>query len=478
MNAQHIHSHDEQKSQSERLLRAKLNLVVDALPGTIWINPSWALVAVLPLGGLFPVVGTVPLSHIAFVLSLQILNSIIGVVMLRQYRKNPGSAQAWLIRLSLFSGLVGISWGLLTWTLWLDENAANNVLLFANVAVVLWSYAMSRAMHMSVYLAAIIPAVLISAVRIAISPSLVSSALLYMLVISFVYTFILARALHGRVNQLVRTGAANEDLNNDLRHAHDDALRKRFEAEAANASKTTFLANMSHELRTPLNAILGFSELIAHETLGPVGTPRYRDYAGDIHASGSHLLAIINDILDIAKIESGKMSIEPRAMDPRLALDKAVAVVMGRAREKKQIVAVHLSDGHKTIVADERALKQIVINLMANAVKFTPDNGEITISGEHTADGGFLLCVKDNGPGISQAMLERIFTPFNQLDNRYNRQEGGTGLGLSLVRGLAELHGGRAWIESELGAGVRAYVYLPAGHLAEMVTQNELRASA
>jgi two-component system cell cycle sensor histidine kinase PleC len=220
---------------------------------------------------------------------------------------------------------------------------------------------------------------------------------------------------------------------------------------------------MSHELRTPLNAILGFSDLIAHETLGPVGTARYREYAVDINSSGAHLLSLINDILDVAKIESGKMDIEPHALDPKAVVERSLVVVAAQARDKNQHLKVDIAAGGAVLHADERALRQIVINLANNAVKFTPVGGNITVSGGPTADGGYEICVEDDGPGVSPDMLERIFLPFNQADNRYSRTTGGTGLGLSLVRGLAELHGGRAWIESDVGAGVRAYVYFPVG---------------
>ena len=218
---------------------------------------------------------------------------------------------------------------------------------------------------------------------------------------------------------------------------------------------------MSHELRTPLNAILGFSEIISNETFGPVGTPRYREYAHDINASGSHLLSIINDILDIAKIESGKMVIDPVSLEPLTVINNALRVLAPRIRDKGQNLSVHVESDADSVVADERAFKQILINLVTNAVKFTQMSGSITVHGLRAPDGGFELVVEDNGPGIEPSLLDSVFLPFNQVDNRYNRQEGGTGLGLSLVRGLAGLHGGRAWIETEFGAGVKAHVYFP-----------------
>ena len=247
----------------------------------------------------------------------------------------------------------------------------------------------------------------------------------------------------------------------ELEETRDDALRKRFEAEAANASKTAFLANMSHELRTPLNAILGFSEIIAQECFGPVGNARYRDYAGDIHSSGAHLLSLINDLLDIAKIEAGKMDISSNPLEAVRVFDIALKLVGAKAREKGQSLTIAVEPSAPALYADERAHKQILINLVSNAVKFTPEGGRIEVVGGLARDGGFQIMVKDNGPGIPRDKLDKIFTPFSQVDNRYDRQAGGTGLGLALVRGLAELHGGRAWLESEFGKGCSVFVNLP-----------------
>jgi two-component system cell cycle sensor histidine kinase PleC len=253
-----------------------------------------------------------------------------------------------------------------------------------------------------------------------------------------------------------------EDMSRELEEARDDALMKRAEAEAANASKTAFLANMSHELRTPLNAILGFSEIIARECLGPVGSPRYKEYAGDIHNSGTHLLSLINDLLDVAKIEAGRMEIAPHMIETGRALESALKFVRVKARERNQVLTISVDDRAAILYADERALKQIVINLVSNSVKFTQNGGRINVSAKRNAGGDFELIVADNGPGIPKERIDRIFKPFAQADNRYDRQAGGTGLGLALVRGLTELHGGRTWIESEPGKGTRAFVILPA----------------
>jgi two-component system cell cycle sensor histidine kinase PleC len=218
---------------------------------------------------------------------------------------------------------------------------------------------------------------------------------------------------------------------------------------------------MSHELRTPLNAILGFSEIIAQECFGPVGSERYRDYAGDIHSSGAHLLSLINDLLDVAKIEAGKMDIAPHPLDAARTFDIALKLIGTKAREKDQQLVIAVEENAPELWADERAVKQMLINLVSNAVKFTPHGGKIEVVASRAAGGDFQIMVRDNGPGIPRDKLENIFSPFNQVDNRFDRQAGGTGLGLALVRGLAELHGGRAWMESEFGKGCSAFISLP-----------------
>jgi two-component system cell cycle sensor histidine kinase PleC len=197
------------------------------------------------------------------------------------------------------------------------------------------------------------------------------------------------------------------------------------------------------------------------EWFGPVGEPRYKDYANDIYTSGIHLLSLINDLLDVAKIEAGKMEIVQRALDARRVIEDAIRLLSVKAREKNQTLEVLISSDAPALYADERAVRQILTNLVSNAVKFTPEGGRIRVRVNPTKDGDFQLVCEDNGRGIPAEKLARVFAPFSQINNRYDREEGGSGLGLSLVRGLVRLHGGRVWLESEFGTGTRAYVVLP-----------------
>ena len=264
------------------------------------------------------------------------------------------------------------------------------------------------------------------------------------------------------VADLIGASITRERYIKQLATERDEALKKYIEAETSNVAKGSFLTSMSHELRTPLNAIIGFSDMLRSECFGPVGSPKYKEYALDIHSSGKHLLSLINDLLDVAKIEAGKMEIEPRLLGTQDALDHALRVVGAKASERKQTLATKVDPEATTLYADERAFTQIVINLVSNAVKFAPEGGHISVGVRRNASGDYELAVEDDGPGIPKEKLDRLFQPFSQTDNHYNNQNGGTGLGLALVRGLAELHGGRAWLESEEGMGTRAVVVLQA----------------
>ncbi|MEZ5670554.1 MAG: ATP-binding protein [Alphaproteobacteria bacterium] len=245
-----------------------------------------------------------------------------------------------------------------------------------------------------------------------------------------------------------------------LSRSEADRLRRR--AEAASQAKTRFLATMSHELRTPLNAILGFSEMIRDEIIGKVGNPKYRDYARDIHASGRHLLHLIGEILDISKIEAGKMELAPRVLSLQRLLHGMVRVIEMRAIDNQLRLVTEIPDELPAIWADEQAIKQVVLNLLSNAVKFTPAGGTITVSAE-AQDGFAVVRVADTGIGMSEADLERVFQPFEQADNRYQLSDEtrGTGLGLALAQRLVAMHNGRVTIQSAPKQGTTVSFELP-----------------
>ncbi|CAK0761554.1 two-component system, cell cycle sensor histidine kinase PleC [Azospirillaceae bacterium] len=250
----------------------------------------------------------------------------------------------------------------------------------------------------------------------------------------------------------------------------DISVRKRYEAELKNArasaekssqAKSDFLAKMSHELRTPLNSILGFSEIIRDELLGEVGVPHYKEYAQHINDSGAHLLNLINDILDLSKIEAGKITIEKEFLDLESLARGVEVLVRQRAYKNRLRITSLIPHTLPTLWADQRAIKQILFNLLANAIKFTPEGGEITIAACEEPNGFIAISVADTGIGIPEDHIERLLKPFEQIDNRYANAEIGVGLGLSLVQGLVVLHDGRLSIESVVGKGTVVTVYFP-----------------
>lgn len=276
------------------------------------------------------------------------------------------------------------------------------------------------------------------------------------------------KRLKATVSDLQKSRQTLEVQARQLVEMADKYQEEKTRAEAANKAKSEFLANISHELRTPLNAIIGFSDIMTQEMFGPLGTNRYADYCKDIYSSGTYLLNVINDILDMSKIEAGRMSIETEAVSAAAAAEDAGRIVTGAATEKNITVNASVADT-LMVQADKRALKQILLNLLANAVKFTPDNGTVTLTAQPRGD-KLRFEVTDTGIGISERDIERLAKPFVQVENQFTKTHQGSGLGLAIARSLVELHGGKLTIASEVKKGTTVSFTLP---LAETNAQQQ-----
>jgi signal transduction histidine kinase len=234
-------------------------------------------------------------------------------------------------------------------------------------------------------------------------------------------------------------------------------------AETANRTKSEFLANVSHELRTPLNAIIGFSEVMQRKMFGPL-SERYRGYATDIFNSGNHLLELINEILDLSKLEAGKFELSEEEIDLPVTVKACLHLVEAQAQKSKIRLSAALDPEVRVIRADDRRMRQVVINLLSNAVKFTPERGQVRVT-SFMKNGALTIEVSDSGIGIAAKDIAKVMTAFGQVESKISRKYEGSGLGLPLAKHLVELHGGTLTIESQVNAGTTVTVTLPSNRI-------------
>ena len=240
-----------------------------------------------------------------------------------------------------------------------------------------------------------------------------------------------------------------------------DLITAKLQAEDANRAKSMFLANMSHELRTPLNAVIGFSEIIKNELLGAINEPRYCDYAGDIHSSGKHLLQLINDILDMTKVEAGTYQLREDVCDVAKIVGDAIALLQKLAIQNEITVRVDMPEDIPFLFADERGVRQVLVNVLSNAIKFTPKGGDVAVSARLEPGGMIALTVVDTGIGMAQDEIPQALAPFRQLEASHGRRFEGAGLGLTLIKAMLELHEGSLHVASAVGVGTTVTAEFP-----------------
>jgi two-component system cell cycle sensor histidine kinase PleC len=371
------------------------------------------------------------------------------------------SLQVWRRRFALADLVLGATWAAAVHVLNGAGSGAGGLVLFIVLMASAMTTMLSSTIPVAVWLG-LAPLAAVMAVYVGLNSSLNAIMLLVMSLSALVVFLVLASRLYRGAVATLRSRAEKDALFAELEQAKANSDEARRRAEEANLAKSRFLATMSHELRTPLNAILGFSELMRDEIFGPHAYAGYKDYAADIHGSGQHLLTLINEILDLSRIEAGRYELHEEAVQLAWIVSECRHMLALRAKAKNQTIREVIDPSLPRIWADERAIRQIVLNVLTNAIKFTPQGGEIAIKVGWTSSGGQYLSIKDTGPGIPEEEIPVVMSSFGRGSLAIKTAEQGSGLGLPIVKGLVDLHSGGFQLKSKPREGTEVIVTFPA----------------
>ena len=389
-----------------------------------------------------------------------------GVVLAsRQFRRSPPDqfiANRWTATFITVETIYGIAWSLLaTFTLFSAESTSLAVVMFALALVGIATNAVSSRTLPGATLMSTLPVALTVAINLVVLGGLLNWSLAALTIGAEIFFVYLARQMHGSKLEEIMHQAEKDQLINELEEAREMSDEARRHAEQANIAKSQFLATMSHELRTPLNAIIGFSEVLQSEWLGPHAVPQYKEYAGDIRRSGQHLLNLINELLDLSRIEAGKYELNEEAVSLIDVAEDCRRMVEIRAKAKGIELSFSYANNLPKLWGDERAIRQVVLNLLSNAIKFTPQSGKVAVMVGRSTDGGQLISVRDNGPGIPEDEIATVLSSFGQGSLAQKTAEQGAGLGLPIVQKIMELHQGRFDLFSKLRFGTEVIATFP-----------------
>lgn len=436
-------------------------------------NELSAAVTIVGLSAIFSLASMfwAPVQQAILWLLLVIGSKVVQLEICRRFQMTPRAEiqiKVWRQRLLFSELLSGFSWaGFALVGFASHAETAHNILfsshvfLFAALIVVLAIRMTFASTIIPILYAGTIPMSLAVVARLVSLGDAFYIALALMAVGVHIYFIFLARGLNTTALAMLEFRAQKDALIAELEEEKSISDEARRRAEAANKAKSRFLATMSHELRTPLNAIMGFSEVMKAEILGPMQNPVYREYAGNIHDSGRHLLNLINEILDLSRIEAGRYELHEEPLRLADVAEDCHRLLKLRAESKGLSISEEFNADLPQVWADQRAIRQICLNLMSNALKFTPKGGRITVTIAMTEDGGQRLSVRDTGPGIPKEEIPKVMQAFGQGSLAHQTAEGGTGLGLPIVKKLIELHGGRFELHSELRKGTEGIIFLP-----------------
>ena len=420
------------------------------------------ILAVVVTVGLLP---WAPAPALLFWLATVLMSKGILIFLCRRFQSLPRKhvdCELWRRMLAAAEFLYGTTWASVVFVdVAPQDQRTAFFFLFAAIMVVVAMRTMFASTVMRILYAGTIPMTTALALRFLLAEEHYFWTLAVVAIGIHVYLVFLANGLHGTVLAMLEYRAEKDALVGELEQAKAVSDEARSRAEAANVAKSKFLANMSHELRTPLNAILGFSEMMKTEVLGPMENKTYKGYSEDIHNSGEHLLNLINQILDLSRIEAGRYELHEEPVVLADVMDDCRRLLSLRADAKNLKIIEDFSDDLPRLWADKRSVRQICLNLLSNAIKFTPPGGTITLTVGAKRRGEQFLSVKDTGPGIPAAEIPRVMAPFGQGSLAAATTEGGTGLGLPIVKGLVDLHSGRFELKSRPRQGTEVKIGFP-----------------
>jgi two-component system cell cycle sensor histidine kinase PleC len=426
------------------------------------LSGSLVIVMLVASIGLLSSIWTGALTAGTWAAALILIHSVI-VIKCRAFLAEPARSvdtRSWRVRFIVLDLFFGLAWMFNLIQSAGVRESSGTFNLFVMLLVVAVSSMLASSLPIAVF-AATSPVTIAVALNFALMHDVHGYILAAMAVTAQCYFALLAYRLYTSALATLEARAEKDALIGELEQAKVTSDEARRRAEAANIAKSSFLAQMSHELRTPLNAILGFSEVMKNEIFGPHRVPAYREYATDIHHSGVHLLGLINEILDLSRIEAGRYELNEEAIWLVPVVEECHYLLKLRAKTRGLIINEMFEPDMPRLWADERAVRQICLNLLSNAIKFTPHGGEICLKVGWTAAGGQYISVKDNGPGIPEEEIPIVLDSFGQGSNAIKSAEQGAGLGLPIVKNLVDLHGGTFTINSKLRAGTEVIVTFP-----------------
>jgi two-component system cell cycle sensor histidine kinase PleC len=428
------------------------------------------ILAVVVAVGLAP---WAPVNALLFWIATIFISKGILIVLCRRFQMLPrkqADCDLWRRYLTAAEFLYGTTWAAVVF---IHFNAQDQrpafFFVFAAIMVVVAMRTMFAATVMRILYAGTIPMTTALVVRFLLTDQPFLWTMAVVAVGIHIYMIVLAKGQQATVQAMLEYRAEKDALVGELEQANAISDEARRRAEAANLAKSKFLANMSHELRTPLNAILGFSEMMRSEILGPLENETYKSYSDDIHSSGEHLLNLINQILDLSRIEAGRYELAEEPVMLADVMEDCRRLLSLRAQSKGLTIVEDYSEEMPRLWAEKRAVRQICLNLLSNAIKFTPAEGRITLKVGSTRRGDQYLSVKDSGPGIPAAEIPRVMSPFGQGSLAAAINEGGSGLGLPIVKGLVDLHEGKFELKSRARHGTGVKVTFPSSRVMQPV---------